>query len=216
MDKVDQDRIQKMYSPLSKECLVRLMLKTGTLIPPSSPCLPATRFLRWELRCRHYQIPTLLISMSDTKSDTLSLADNHWASGYELYDRLSAPYKRFFESLTATHKSTALSQAAKDNPENGLRPPRRRRSSMTQVWISSRTTWLYGRIRLRGGRAASVNCFRIDDVTDMESAHILDKITRLIINDQDIQCRFRWEDVNDPGESASSRMRRNFSLCAWV
>ena len=48
--------------------------------------------------------------------------------------------------------------------------------------------------------ASGVNCFRIDDVTDMESAQILDKIARLIIDNHDIQCRFRWEDVNDLGK----------------
>lgn len=38
--------------------------------------------------------------------------DTLWASGYELYDRLSAPYQKFFESLTATHEVPALRDAA--------------------------------------------------------------------------------------------------------
>lgn len=35
-----------------------------------------------------------------------------WASGYELYDRLSPPYQKFFESLTATHDVPGLRDAA--------------------------------------------------------------------------------------------------------
>ena len=50
--------------------------------------------------------------------------------------------------------------------------------------------------------AIGTNCFRIDDVTDMESAQIMDKFMRLITENHDIQCRFRWEDSNDLGESS--------------
>ena len=38
--------------------------------------------------------------------------DTLWASGYELYDRLSPPYQKFFESLTAVHDVPALRNAA--------------------------------------------------------------------------------------------------------
>lgn len=38
--------------------------------------------------------------------------DTLWASGYELYDRLSPPYQKFLESLTATHDVPALRNAA--------------------------------------------------------------------------------------------------------
>ena len=37
-----------------------------------------------------------LTTLPKTGGDTL------WASGYELYDRFSKPYQKFFESLTAT------------------------------------------------------------------------------------------------------------------
>ena len=49
--------------------------------------------------------------------------------------------------------------------------------------------------------AAGTKCLRIDDVTDMESAQIMDKVTRLITENHDIQCR---EDTNDLGESSLS------------
>jgi hypothetical protein len=38
--------------------------------------------------------------------------DTLFASCYELYDRLSEPYQKFFESLSATHEVPALRKAA--------------------------------------------------------------------------------------------------------
>ena len=38
--------------------------------------------------------------------------DTLWASGYELYDRLSAPYQKFLESLTATFAQPGFKAAA--------------------------------------------------------------------------------------------------------
>ena len=39
--------------------------------------------------------------------------DTLWASGYELYDRLSAPMKKFLEELTATHDATFFHDEAR-------------------------------------------------------------------------------------------------------
>ena len=43
--------------------------------------------------------------MESTGGDTL------WASTYELYDRLSEPYQKFLETLTATHEVPGLQNA---------------------------------------------------------------------------------------------------------
>jgi alpha-ketoglutarate-dependent taurine dioxygenase len=40
------------------------------------------------------------------------MTDTLWASGYELYDRLSTPYQKFFESLTATYAQPEFNRAA--------------------------------------------------------------------------------------------------------
>ena len=39
-----------------------------------------------------------------------------WASSYELYDRLSPPYQKFFESLTGFYDSPGLRNAGGNNP----------------------------------------------------------------------------------------------------
>ncbi|KAK3074043.1 hypothetical protein LTR53_003822, partial [Teratosphaeriaceae sp. CCFEE 6253] len=43
--------------------------------------------------------------------------DTLWASGYEIYDRFSKPYQKFFESLTATFIGEGFIKAAAANPE---------------------------------------------------------------------------------------------------
>ena len=144
------------------------------------------------------------ISTPYAKADTNPPADTLWASGYELYDRLSPPWKRFAESLTATYKSTALANAAKENPKGMDSGPRGASGNVGLDFESHhpvvRTHPITG---WKSWFAAGVNCFRIDDVTDMESEQILTKITRLITDNHDLQCRFRWEDPGDLGESSS-------------
>jgi alpha-ketoglutarate-dependent taurine dioxygenase len=39
--------------------------------------------------------------------------DTLWASGYEIYDRISAPYQKFLEGLTATFSQPGFIEAAK-------------------------------------------------------------------------------------------------------
>jgi alpha-ketoglutarate-dependent taurine dioxygenase len=44
-----------------------------------------------------------------------STIDTLWASGYEVYDRLSAPYQKFLETLTATYAQPKFNEAAAKN-----------------------------------------------------------------------------------------------------
>ena len=48
-------------------------------------------------------------------SDDASPSDTLWASGYELYDRLSAPYQKFLDTLTATYTQPKFNASAKNN-----------------------------------------------------------------------------------------------------
>ena len=44
--------------------------------------------------------------------------DTLWASGYEIYDRFSSTYQKFFEGLTATFIGDGFIKAANNDPEN--------------------------------------------------------------------------------------------------
>ena len=41
--------------------------------------------------------------------------DTLWASGYEVYDRISPPYQKFLDSLTATYAQPGFQESAKNN-----------------------------------------------------------------------------------------------------
>lgn len=48
-----------------------------------------------------------LVKLPKTGGDTL------WASGYEIYDRISEPYQKFLEGLTAAHIGNGFHEIAK-------------------------------------------------------------------------------------------------------
>jgi alpha-ketoglutarate-dependent taurine dioxygenase len=52
-----------------------------------------------------------LTELPETGGDTL------WASGYEIYDRFTKPYQKFFEGLTATFIGDGFIRAAEADPE---------------------------------------------------------------------------------------------------
>ena len=47
--------------------------------------------------------------------DVKKFLDTLWASGYEVYDRLSTPYQKFLETLTATYAQPKFNEAAEKN-----------------------------------------------------------------------------------------------------
>lgn len=89
-----------------------------------SPCRPAILARGWP-NCqkravvRSCSLPSPVRRGPGTRVKTAYLLageDTLWASGYELYDRLSPPYQKFFEPLTTTAKSTVLYGAAQADP----------------------------------------------------------------------------------------------------
>lgn len=128
--------------------------------------------------------------------------DTLWVSGYELYDRLSPPYQKFFESLTAKHHSTVLYGAAQSDPRMMDPLPRGAPNNKGLDFSSHhpviRTHPLTGWKSLFAG---GVNCFRYDGVTLAESADLMKKVQDLVVENHDMQVRFRWESDSDLGRS---------------
>jgi len=69
--------------------------------------------------------------------------DTLWASGYEIYDRLSVPMRKMLEGLTATHDATFFHEEAKrlGNPiRKGMRgSPLNQGGDLTVVHPAIRT-----------------------------------------------------------------------------
>lgn len=131
----------------------------------------------------------------------LSLPDTLWASAYEVYDKLSTPYQKFFEGLTATYSQEALNQVAASKGTTIFQGPRgspaNTGSALSSVHPVVRTHPITG---WKAVFALGVHCHHINDVTKPESDQILEKITHLVVLNPDLQVRFRWENPHDIGK----------------
>ncbi|KAJ1549530.1 hypothetical protein HK405_013715 [Cladochytrium tenue] len=119
--------------------------------------------------------------------------DTLWASGYELYDRLSPAFRKFLEGLTATHGATHFKTIAK---LRGLEIPVSRGApenaddSLEAVHPVIRTN------PVTGWKSVFVNKVftkHINELGPDESDVILELLNRFSIENHDLQVRFRWE-----------------------
>ncbi|CRG85257.1 hypothetical protein PISL3812_02365 [Talaromyces islandicus] len=119
--------------------------------------------------------------------------DTLWASGYEIYDRLSVAMAAFLEGLTATHDASFFhDEAARlGNPlREGVRgSPLNQGSSLKAVHPVIRTN------PVTGWKSVFVNkgfTKRINGVTKDESDILLNYLFNLVTQNHDAQVRFRW------------------------
>jgi len=124
--------------------------------------------------------------------------DTLWASGYEIYDRLSAPYQKFLEGLTGTFSQPGfLEAAAKGGFELYDKPrgaPENVGKELTAVHPVIRTNPVTGwkSVFPIGGHISHIN-----DITELESKALLKWFVRLLVDNHDLQVRFKWQNRND-------------------
>ncbi|KAF9483699.1 taurine catabolism dioxygenase [Pholiota conissans] len=127
-------------------------------------------------------------TLPETGGDTL------WASGYEAYDRLSEPYKKFLEDLTAVHSAPQFIEYSKIK---GFEISAGPRGAPENVGID--LTAAHPVIRtnpVTGFKALFVNktfTKRINELTRDESEKVLDFLTGHVAENHDLQVRWRWE-----------------------
>ncbi|KAI8669428.1 TauD domain-containing protein [Fusarium keratoplasticum] len=136
-----------------------------------------------------YAILKIIQPPEDVGGDTL------WASGYELYDRLSPPIQKLAESLTATHhqpnfvrvKNEFGQELIDDNrgsPENtGLDFKAEHPVIRTNPVTGWKSLFAAGH-QLTAGH--------INGVTETESEILKNYFRQLITENHDLQVRFRW------------------------
>ena len=133
-----------------------------------------------------------LTELPETGGDTL------WASGYDIYDRLSPAYQRFLETLTVTCQQPIFNQSAKENGfdlysgERGN--PENVGSELTAVHPVVRTNPVTG---WKSIFAVGHHAKRINEVAEPESEHLLKWFTQLIVENHDLQVRYKWQNPND-------------------
>lgn len=144
-----------------------------------------------------------LVQLPKTGGDTL------WASGYEIYDRISEPYQKFLEGLTATFQQPGFNKAAERNGfkiyERPRGAPENVGSELKAVHPVVRTNPVTGwkSVFPVGGHVKHVN-----GVTKEESERLLEWFLEVLQRNHDLQVRFRWQGENDIGESGKILWRR--------
>ncbi|OTB06999.1 hypothetical protein M426DRAFT_318362 [Hypoxylon sp. CI-4A] len=124
--------------------------------------------------------------------------DTLWASGYELYDRISKPLRGFLDTLTAYYAQPAFNEAAARNnfkvysAERGA--PENVGEVLEAVHPVIRTNPVTG---WKSVFAVGHHVQRIHGLAEAESRHFLDWFVSLIVENHDLQVRLRWQDVND-------------------
>ncbi|KAL8807166.1 MAG: hypothetical protein Q9182_000848 [Xanthomendoza sp. 2 TL-2023] len=133
-----------------------------------------------------------LTELPGTGGDTL------WASGYELYDRISKPYQTFLESLTATYAQPAFNSAAEREKFKLYTEPRGSPYNVGEdlqaIHPVIRTNPVTG---WKSVFAVGHHVQKINGLTDLESRALLDWFVRLIVENHDLQVRHRWQYPND-------------------
>ncbi|CRL25909.1 Taurine catabolism dioxygenase TauD/TfdA [Penicillium camemberti] len=133
-----------------------------------------------------------LTELPKTGGDTL------WASGYEIYDRISEPYQKFLESLTATYAQPGFNEVAKRNDFTIHPGPRGAPENVGEELIAEhpviRTNPVTG---WKSVFAVGTHVQKVNGVSEEESRHLLDWFVTLIVENHDLQVRKRWENPND-------------------
>ncbi|KAL2274239.1 hypothetical protein FJTKL_03586 [Diaporthe vaccinii] len=124
--------------------------------------------------------------------------DTMWASGYELYDKISAPYQKFLETLTVTFEQRGFKMVADragfklyDAPRGS---PDNVGDDLRAVHPVVRTNPVTGwkSIFAIGGTVKHIN-----GLTSEESQHIVTWFQDILQKNHDMQVRFKWMQPND-------------------
>ncbi|KAK4442208.1 taurine dioxygenase [Podospora aff. communis PSN243] len=124
--------------------------------------------------------------------------DTLWASGYELYDRISPTLRSFLDTLTAYYAQPLFNEAAQRNKfdiysaERGA--PENVGDILEAIHPVVRTNPVTG---WKSVFAVGHHVKRIHGLSEEESKHFLDWFVRLIVENHDLQVRFRWQQEND-------------------
>ncbi|KAJ9145293.1 TfdA family Taurine catabolism dioxygenase TauD [Pleurostoma richardsiae] len=133
-----------------------------------------------------------LTQLPKTGGDTL------WASGYELYERISKPLQGFLETLNAHFAQPGFNQAAEKNNFKIFSEPRGAPENVGEVLEAIhpviRTNPVTG---WKSVYALGHHVHSIVGLSEAESKRFLDWFLQLLTENHDLQVRNRWQNVND-------------------
>ncbi|TQW01289.1 hypothetical protein V2A60_002296 [Cordyceps javanica] len=133
-----------------------------------------------------------LSQLPKTGGDTL------FASGYEIYDKLSAPYQKFLEGLSVTFEQPGFGRTAASNGFELYDKPRGHPENvgteLKAIHPVVRTNPVTG---WKSIFPVGSHVKHINGVTQEESTHLLSWFLDLVYKNYDLQVRLRWQSPND-------------------
>lgn len=130
--------------------------------------------------------------MPKTGGDTL------WASGYEIYDRISAPVQKFLETLTARFVGDGFHKVAQNTGIELYTKPRGSPDNVGDELAADhpvvRTNPVSG---WKSIFALGVFPKKINGLSETESNALLKYFKDLLVQNHDLQVRFKWKNQND-------------------
>ena len=126
------------------------------------------------------------------------ITDTLWASGYEVYDRISPTIRAFLDTLTAHYAQPGFTEAAKRNGFDIYSAPRGAPENVGEVLEAThpliRTNPVTGWKSVFG---VGSHVQSINGLTEEESKHFLNWFVTLIVENHDLQVRHKWNNLND-------------------
>lgn len=113
-----------------------------------------------------------------------------------MFDRISRPIQIFLESLTATFAELRERDASDPRFQVPRGAPENVGTNLRPVHPVIRTNPVTG---WKSVYAVGLHVQRINGLTHDESEGLKRWLTRLIVENHDLQVRFRWNNVNDVG-----------------
>ncbi|ORY70512.1 taurine dioxygenase family protein [Pseudomassariella vexata] len=154
---------------------------------------------QWHSDIQFEPVPADYTSLRLTKLPKTG-GDTLWASGYEIYDRFSKPYQKFFEGLTATFVGEGFMKAAAANPEEvkiyekARGSPKNVGRDLSAVHPVVRTNPVTG---WKSIFAIGPFPQYINELEPDESEELLEKFLDVIYKSHDLTVRFKWSNEND-------------------
>ncbi|KIW35277.1 uncharacterized protein PV07_01981 [Cladophialophora immunda] len=133
-----------------------------------------------------------LTQLPKTGGDTL------WASGYEIYDRMSRPWQQFLEGLTATFIGDGFIRAEQQGRATLYDQPRG-----SPLNVGKHLSAVHPVVRtnpVTGWKTVyAIGTFpkAFNDLNAEETEELSKKLHGMIVNNHDLQVRFKWRNEND-------------------
>ncbi|CAJ2512451.1 Uu.00g054660.m01.CDS01 [Anthostomella pinea] len=153
----------------------------------------------WHSDIQFEPVPADYTSLRLTKLPTTG-GDTLWASGYDILDRFSKPYQRFFEGLSATFVGQGFLDAAAARPDK-VQIYEEPRGNPSNVGRELQATHPVVRTNpVTGWKSLfALGPFPkyINGLTAQESSELLGTFKQTITENHDLQVRFKWRNKND-------------------